>query len=107
MGEPLSATRTVTVLVLGPWASVGIQVITPLLELMVIPAGAETRPNVSVFAGISASVAVLVANSVRNSAMVRLPGTVNTGATFTSRTITVKLLVALRLGAPATAARVV
>ena len=39
-GEPLSVTRTVTVLVLGPWASDGVQANRPLVGLMVAPNGA-------------------------------------------------------------------
>ena len=39
-GDPLSATRTVTVLVLGPWSSVGLQLKTPVDESMLAPAGA-------------------------------------------------------------------
>src|SRR5436309_846173 len=38
-GEPLSVTRTVTVFVLGPWASDGVQVNRPLVGLMLAPAG--------------------------------------------------------------------
>ena len=56
-GEPLSVTLTVIVLVLGPCASVGVQEIAPLLGLIVIPAGGETRLKVSVLVGISESVA--------------------------------------------------
>ena len=33
-GEPLSVTTVVKVLVLGPWASVGVQVMTPLAEMV-------------------------------------------------------------------------
>ena len=39
-GTPLSTTRTMKTFVLGPWASVGVQFITPVPE-MVAPAGAE------------------------------------------------------------------
>ena len=39
-GEPLSATRTVMELVLGPWASVGVQVKRPEFGLMEAPVGA-------------------------------------------------------------------
>ena len=40
-GLPSSLTRISTIFVLGPWASVGRQLTTPLL-LTVIPAGADT-----------------------------------------------------------------
>src|SRR3989442_4906589 len=39
-GEPLSVTWTVIGLMLGPCASVGVQVNTPLVGLMLAPAGA-------------------------------------------------------------------
>src|SRR5262245_33838019 len=39
-GEPLSVTRTVIEKTPGPWDSVGVQVKTPLLELIAAPDGA-------------------------------------------------------------------
>src|SRR5262245_64948522 len=69
-GEPLSLTRTVIKLVLGPWASVGVQVNTPVVGLRFAPAGALTRPKVNVLAGMSESAAVLVTLNVLNSAIV-------------------------------------
>src|SRR5262249_18708291 len=57
LGDPSSVTRTVTVFVLGPCASVGVQEIAPVFVLMVIPAGAETKLKVKLLAGISGSVA--------------------------------------------------
>src|SRR5437660_10028981 len=99
-GTPLSVTTTVIVFVLGPCASFGVQLIAPLLPLIVIPVGDPTRLNVSVLVGTSASVALAVTASALNSSSVWFPGTVNTGATFTSRTVTVKLLVALKAGTP-------
>ena len=66
-GVPLSVTRTVTVFVLGPCASVGVQTITPVLVLIVMPVGPLTNANVSVLAGISTSVAVFVTVSVVSS----------------------------------------
>src|SRR6185295_17121186 len=100
LGVPLSLTFTVTVFVDGPCASVGVQVSTPVTESRLTPAGALTKAKVSVLDGRSASVAVLVTVSVVNSLIVCVPGTVNTGAVFTSLTTTVKLLVTLRLGVP-------
>src|SRR6185503_9218028 len=58
-GAPSSVTRTVIVLVPGPSATVGVQVNTPLLALMLAPAGAPgSKLKVNVFAGKSGSVAV-------------------------------------------------
>src|SRR5207253_2550764 len=99
-GTPLSVTTTVIVFVLGPCASFGVQLIAPLLPLIVIPTGGPTRLNVSVLVGTSASVALAVTANALSSSSVWFPGTVNTGATFTSRTVTVKLFVALRFGVP-------
>src|SRR5205814_6979760 len=99
-GTPLSATTTVIVFVLGPCASLGVQLIAPLLPLIVMPAGGDTRLNVSVLAGMSASVALAVTASALNSSIVWLAGTLNTGAAFTSRAVTVTLSVALVSGAP-------
>ena len=59
-GMPLSVTRTVIVWVPGPCVSLGIQVSTPLLGLMLAPAGGETKLNVSALAGWSASLATAV-----------------------------------------------
>src|SRR5205823_5317896 len=51
-GVPLSVTRTVSMLVEGPCASVGVQVNAPLAELIAAPAGAPgSRLKCSVFAG--------------------------------------------------------
>src|SRR5512141_110888 len=99
LGTPLSKTRTVTVLVLGPWASVGVQLIRPL-EPTVSPAGPDTSAKVSVLGGESVSVAVALALRGTSSLIVWFPGTLNTGAVFTSLTVRVKLLVTLRLGTP-------
>ncbi len=41
-GTPLSCTLTVMRLMVGPWASVGVQVMTPLVE-MLAPLGAVSR----------------------------------------------------------------
>src|SRR4051812_22827677 len=46
-GEPSSVTRMVMRLVLGPCASVGIQVNRPFVGLMLAPAGALSRSKVS------------------------------------------------------------
>src|SRR5439155_1369766 len=99
-GAPLSVTFTVIRLVLGPWASVGVQVSTPVLGFTFTPAGPDTRLKVNVFAGRSVSLAVFVTIRVLSSATVRSVGTVSTGALFASVTTTVKLLVSLDGGAP-------
>src|SRR5213593_2640890 len=106
-GAPLSFTRTVIRLVLGPWASVGVQLSTPLLESRFTPAGADTRLKVNVLAGRSASLAVFVTVSVLSSVTVWSVGTVSTGALFASVTTTVKLLVSLDGGAPLSVTRTV
>src|SRR5205814_5938713 len=97
-GAPLSVAFTVIRFVLGPCASVGVQVSTPVLGSTSTPAGADTRLKVNVFAGRSVSLAVLVTMSVLSSVMVRSVGTVSTGALLASATTTVKLLVSLNGG---------
>ena len=42
LGLPSSNTRTRILLLLGPWASVGVQLKIPLLAFTVAPAGADT-----------------------------------------------------------------
>src|SRR6266542_3436373 len=78
-GAPLSVTRIVIKFVLGPWASVGVQVSTPLLEFRFTPAGADTRLKVRMFAGRSGSLAEFVTVSVLNSVTVCCTGTVSIG----------------------------
>src|SRR5262245_56915439 len=71
LGTPSSVTRTVIVLVPGPFASLGVQLNTPLLGLMLAPAGAPgSRLYVNVFAGTSASVAETVKDSAAPSLLV-------------------------------------
>src|SRR5437867_3029511 len=99
-GVPLSVTLIVIGFVLGPCASVGVQANTPVLGSTLTPAGPETRLKVSVLAGRSASVAVLVRTNPLNSLIVWSAGAASTGALFTSLTITVKLLLSLSAGEP-------
>src|SRR6266581_3049900 len=107
-GEPSSVTRIVTVLVAGEKPIGGVQVKTPLVALIVAPAGAPgSRVNVNELAGMSASVAMAVKVS-------RLPSVTGlsvmgakTGALFTSLTMTVKLLVSLSGGMPLSVTRTV
>src|ERR1041385_1194679 len=99
-GVPLSVTLIVIEFVLGPCASVGVQVTTPVVGLTATPAGPLTSAKVSVLAGRSASEAVLVTTNALSSLMVWLAGTVRVGALFTSLTTTAKLFVALSAGVP-------
>src|SRR6266550_2748069 len=106
--EPSSVTRTVIRFVLGPWASVGVQVNTPLVALMLAPAGApESRLKVKLLAGRSGSVAEFVTTSVLSSSIIRSAGTISTGGRFTSATMTVKLRVSLEGGEPSSVTRTV
>ena len=100
VGEPLSVTTTVIVLVLGPWASVGVQVIRPLAGLMVMPIGGERRLKVRMLGGRSGSVAEADTDKVVNSSIVWFTGTVRLGGLFTSFTVTMKVFVALSGGEP-------
>src|SRR5205814_6002824 len=74
-GAPLSVRRTVIKLVLGPCASVGVQLSTPVLASRRTPVGAETRPKLSVLVGRSASLAVLVTTRSEGRCVVRSGGT--------------------------------
>src|SRR4029453_11438531 len=103
-GDPLSVTRTAIVLVPGaPWP--GVQVNTPLLGLMLAPEGPATRLNGRGLAGRSGSGAA----AVRVRGLPSLAGWfamgVSTGGLFTSLTVTVKLLVSLKLGEPLSVTR--
>src|SRR5262245_47103853 len=101
LGDPLSVTRTVTGLVLGPWASVGVQLTTPLPALIVIPAGAPgSKLYVSVLAGTSVSLPLAVTVKRLPSLTVRSAITASTGALFTSFTVTLNARLALTLRAP-------
>src|SRR5207249_2807851 len=67
--EPSSVTRTVMRLVLGPWASVGVQVNTPVLGWRFTPVGAATKLKLRALARMFVSVAVFVTTSVVSSLM--------------------------------------
>src|SRR5262249_50161917 len=101
LGEPLSDTRTVMLYTPGPWASVGVQVKTPVLVLMAAPAGAPgSRLKVSV-CPTSGSVAVAVNVYSACSGMVTLAGTPdNTGGWLTAVTFRVIDFSSNRLGLP-------
>src|ERR1051325_4408363 len=99
-GAPLSVTTVTIVFVVGPSTSfVGASVITPLAS-MLAQDGGDTNWYVSTLAGRSESLAVFVTINVVNSANVRSICTGSTGALFTSLTVTMKLLVALKGGVP-------
>ena len=68
---PLSVTVIVTDGMDPPWPSVGVQLNTPVLASMVMPAArdAASKENVSVSAGRSASVAVAVKLKVASSSI--------------------------------------
>src|SRR5437773_654630 len=100
-GEPASLTIMVIRLVLGPWASVGVQRITPSQGMMVMPSGAESRLQVKALAGRSESLAGLSITSKASSLILNSEiASRKTGAVFTSLTMTVKLLVSLMAGRP-------
>src|ERR1051326_2767575 len=100
-GTPLSVTRTVKLFVVPPCDSLGVQVNTPLVGLMLAPAGApESREKVNWFAGISGSLALALKVSRTPSLAVLFPIEVSTGGLFDSRTTTVKVLWALNGGWP-------
>src|SRR6185295_15915753 len=63
-GAPLSVTRTVTVLVLGTCAALGAHENKPPLTPIVAPPGAASRLKLSVWGGLSVSVALTVKLSV-------------------------------------------
>ena len=88
-------------LVLGPCASVAVHVNTPLLEFKVAFVGTlEAKLNVNAFAGRSGSLAIFVNVRVVSSYIVWLVIAAKVGALFVSRTVIVKVCVALRLGDP-------
>src|SRR5438046_758702 len=106
LGTPLSKARTTMLLVDGPWASLGVQVNTPLLPLREAPEGAApTNSKVTVLGGESVSVAMFVRVMLVNSAMLRvvLLRLVIMGAALTSLTMMVNCCVALMLGTPLSA----
>src|SRR6185369_16052616 len=75
----------------------GVQTIAPAGDT-VNPVGPLTKAKTRVCTGRSASVAAALALKATSSLMVASSGTVSTGATFSSLTVRVKLLVTLRFG---------
>jgi hypothetical protein len=104
-GLPLSVTRTVTGNV--PLA-VGVQLKAPVEPLIVAPDGAPaSSENVSVFTGMSASVAVAVKVTGVPTLPVLFPIAPSTGAWFTSVTEIVIAAVPLIAGVPLSMATMV
>ena len=89
----------VMVFVLGLCVWLGVQVMMPF-ALMLMPVGGLTSPYPVMVEWIFDSVAVLVTVSNVSSLTFVCAMTGSTGATFTSTTTTVKLLVALNGGVP-------
>src|SRR5436190_1496675 len=111
-GEPSSVTMVMNVFVLGPCASIGVQLITPVFDMLAFKTGPlaflTVSEYVSAFAGMSESVAPLVTVRVVNSSMIWSGGDwAKTGAVFTSFTTIVNELVALMDGEPLSVTMVV
>src|SRR4051794_33930277 len=107
-GTPLSVTRTVTVLVLGPCASVGVQLKTPEEELIPAPEGAPgSRLKLSACAGRSGSLAVAVKVSAFPPLIDLFPIGLSTGGALTSFTVTVIVSESFRGGEPLSVTRMV
>ena len=69
LGTPSSIARNVTIFVLGPWVSVGVQPMAPAGET-VRPLGPETSSIATLFGGASVSVALAFTLSAVNSSIV-------------------------------------
>src|SRR5262245_9290436 len=104
-GAPLSVTRTMITFVLGPCASVGAHVKTPVTGLMAAPAGGLSRLRVSASAEPSGSVALIITLNTVPSLTVWLGIAASTGARFTEPTTARKLCVALSGGEPLSVTR--
>src|SRR4029453_7207538 len=104
-GTPLSVTRAVRGLVPGPWASLGVQVKTPLTGWRGAPAGGLSRLNVRESPGPSGSVAARVRVKVAPSFTVWFEIAASTGGRFTEPTTAIKLLVSLSGGDPLSVTR--
>ena len=108
LGLPSSMTRTTIIFVLGPCASVGDQVNKPLTGSMLAPAGAPgSRLKLRFCVGKSESDALMVKLTVVSSGIVRFAIGGTFGALFTLLTVTVKLLLSLKVGEPLSDTRIV
>src|SRR5438034_35883 len=105
-GGLVSVTLIVTMLVLGPWVSLGVQLISPAAETVRL-LGPETSAKVSGLAGRSGSVAVAVRLSAVSSVIVWFAGNVSTGGWFDSFTTIVNVLKSSKLGVPSSLSRIV
>src|SRR5258706_7465484 len=91
---------TLIKLLLGPCASVGVHVNTPVAGLIAALVGALARLKLSGFVGRSESEAETVKVSNVPSTTVWVSMAANSGAAFTSLTIARNVCVALKLGVP-------
>src|SRR5688572_2063188 len=97
--------RTVSSYVPAPCVAVGVQLNSPVLPLIVAPAGAFGRENVRTFAGSSASVAVAVNVSAFPQTTDLSPTEPRTGAALASVMVIVTCRSPLSAGAPSSVAR--
>src|ERR1043166_6216617 len=100
-GTPLSVTRITTAFVLGPCASVGVQVNAPVTGSISAPVGAPgSRLKLRVWAGRSESDALTVKVIGLPSGEVVVVTGVMFGGLFTFATVTLKLLLSVFTGDP-------
>ena len=104
---PSSVTSTSKAYTPGPWASVGVQVNTPVVGSMLAPAGAPARLNVNALAGASESLAVAVKVNWLPSFTDWSPMRASTGAALISPTVIVIVSKASRAGLPSSVTRTV
>src|SRR5258706_6770997 len=105
-GEPPSLTRTVMLFVLGPCASLGVQVNKPLLALIDAPDGEPgSKLNVKVWAGRSGSLAVAVKLMAAPSLSASSTQPLSTRAPFPSSTTMATVSAGPQAGGPPGPAR--
>src|SRR5262245_10809538 len=107
LGEPLSVTRTRMLFVLGPCASFGLQLKTPVFGSIAAFAGAPDREKVTCWAGRSESDAATVKFTDPFSGTVLEANAGTSGGLFTLLTVTVKLLLSVKAGEPLSETRIV
>ena len=105
-GTPLSVTTVVNVLVPGPCASFGVQVMIPFVDIDAF-VGPTVRTYDNTFTGRSPSDAVFVTVINTSSLTVKFVCGGSVGAVLTSFTVTVNEFVALRAGVPLSVTTVV
>ncbi len=107
-GSPSSVTTTLTAMLVGPWASVGVQVKRPVWGLISAPAGAPSpRLKVRFCAGRSLSTASIWTVSGDNSSTVWSITGIKMGGVFNSLTIMVKVCQSDNGGLPSSVTRTV